>query len=131
MLTLHRQLRLKVNNYNLTVEKGDRFELNRSLFERLVPKGFPHGTLTAQHRMRPEILAFIRTLTYPNLADASKAQGRANVRGVQNNFVFIAHRPLEDNDARISDKGNGTLSLPKQNTHEVEMIWKVIRYLAQ
>jgi hypothetical protein len=36
MLTVHRQLRPKVNNYNLTIEKGDGFELNRSLFERLV-----------------------------------------------------------------------------------------------
>jgi hypothetical protein len=36
MLTVHRQLCPKVNNYNLTVEKGDGFELNRSLFERLV-----------------------------------------------------------------------------------------------
>ncbi|KAJ8593169.1 hypothetical protein M405DRAFT_859144 [Rhizopogon salebrosus TDB-379] len=41
------QLRPKVNNYNLTVEKGGGFELNRSLFERLVLKSFPHQTLTA------------------------------------------------------------------------------------
>jgi hypothetical protein len=32
---------------NLTVEKGGGFELNRSLFERLVLKSFPHQTLTA------------------------------------------------------------------------------------
>jgi superfamily I DNA and/or RNA helicase len=131
MLTVHRQLRPKVNNYNLTVEKGDGFELNRSLFERLVLKGFPHETLIAQHRMRPEISAFIRTLTYPDLTDASKTQGRANVRGVQNNFVFIDHRHPEDNDARISDKGDGASSSSKQNTYEVEMIWKIVRYLAQ
>jgi superfamily I DNA and/or RNA helicase len=130
-LTLHRQLRPKVNNYNLTVEKGDGFELNRSLFERLVLKGFPHETLIAQHRMRPEISAFIRTLTYPDLTDASKTQGRANVRGVQNNFIFIDHRHPEDDDARISDKGDGASSSSKQNTYEVEMIWKIVRYLAQ
>jgi hypothetical protein len=50
MLIVHRQLRPKVNNYNLTIEKGDGFEFNRSLFERLVLKGFPHQTLTAQYR---------------------------------------------------------------------------------
>ncbi|OJA15476.1 hypothetical protein AZE42_06348 [Rhizopogon vesiculosus] len=127
----HKQLRPKVNNYNLTVEKGDGFELNRSLFERLVLKGFPHETLTAQHRMRPEISAFIRTLTYPDLTDAPKTQGRADVRGVQNNFVFIDHRHPEDNDARISDRGDGASSSSKQNTYEVEMIWKIVRYLAQ
>lgn len=130
-LTLHRQLRPKVNNYNLTVEKGGGFELNRSLFERLVLKGFPHETLIAQHRMRPEISGFIRTLTYPDLTDAPKTQGRANIRGVQNNFIFIDHRHREDDDARISDRGDGGSSSSKQNTYEVEMIWKIVRYLAQ
>ena len=43
----NRQLRPKVNNYNLTVVKGDGFDLNRSLFERLVLKGYPHTRLKA------------------------------------------------------------------------------------
>lgn len=129
--TPHRQLRPKVNNYKLTVEKGDGFELNRSLFERLVLKGFPHETLTAQHRMRPEISAFIRTLTYPDLTDAPKTQGRADIRGIQNNIVFIDHTHPEDDDSRISDKGDEASSGSKQNTYEVEMVWKIVRYLAQ
>jgi len=41
--------------------------------------------------MRPEISSFIRTLTYPDLTDAAKTQGRANVRGVQNDFIFSDH----------------------------------------
>ncbi|KAG1804050.1 P-loop containing nucleoside triphosphate hydrolase protein [Suillus subaureus] len=127
----HKQLRPKVNNYKLTVEKGDGFELNRSLFERLVLKGFPHETLTAQHRMRPEISAFIRKLTYPDLTDAPKTQGRNDIRGIQNNIIFIDHTHPEDNDSRISDKGDGASSGSKQNTYEVEMVWKIIRYLAQ
>ncbi|KAI6121084.1 hypothetical protein F5141DRAFT_496683 [Pisolithus sp. B1] len=69
-LTRSRQLRPKVNNYTLTVEKGEGYDLNRSLFERLVLKGFPHVTLSSQHRMRPEISALIRALTYPDLKDA-------------------------------------------------------------
>ncbi|KAG2134156.1 AAA domain-containing protein, partial [Suillus bovinus] len=93
-LTPYRQLRPKVKNYKLSVEKGDGFELNRSLFERLVLKGFPHETLTAQHRMRPEISAF-------------------------------------DDDSRISDKVDGVLSGSKKNTYEAEMVWKIVRYLAQ
>ncbi|KAG1746045.1 P-loop containing nucleoside triphosphate hydrolase protein [Suillus paluster] len=125
----HKQLRPKVNNYKLTVEKGDGFELNRSLFERLVLMGFPHQTLTAQHRMRPEISAFIRKLTYPDLTDAAKTQGRDDIRGIQNNIIFIDHTHPEDNDPRISDPGDGASS--KQNTYEVEMVWKIVRYLAQ
>ncbi|KAG2057924.1 P-loop containing nucleoside triphosphate hydrolase protein [Suillus hirtellus] len=127
----HKQLRPKVNNYKLTVEKGDGFELNRSLFERLVLKGFPHETLTAQHRMRPEISAFIRKITYPDLTDAAKTQGRDNIRGIQDNVIFIDHTHPEDDDSRISDKGDGASSGSKQNTYEVEMVWKIVRYLAQ
>lgn len=41
--------------------------------------------------MRPEISALIRHLTYPDLIDAPKTQGRANVRGLQNNLVLIDH----------------------------------------
>ncbi|KAG1880025.1 P-loop containing nucleoside triphosphate hydrolase protein [Suillus subluteus] len=127
----HQQLRPKVSNYKLTVEKGDGFELNRSLFERLVLKGFPHETLTVQHRMRPEISAFIRKLTYPDLMDAPKTQGRDDIRGVRNNIIFIDHTHLEGNDSRISDKDDEASSGSKQNTYEVEMVWKIVRYLAQ
>lgn len=52
MIGDHKQLRPKCS-YELSVEQGDGFDLNRSLFERLVLKGFPHVTLTQQHRMRP------------------------------------------------------------------------------
>ncbi|KAG1844511.1 P-loop containing nucleoside triphosphate hydrolase protein [Suillus subalutaceus] len=127
----HQQLRPKVSNYKLTVEKGDGFELNRSLFERLVLKGFPHETLTVQHRMRPEISAFIRKLTYPDLMDAPKTRDRDDIRGVRNNIIFIDHTHLEDNDSRISDKDDEASSGSKQNTYEVEMVWKIVRYLAQ
>lgn len=40
----HKQLRPKVNNYALTVEKDDGYNLNVSLFERLVLAGVPHTT---------------------------------------------------------------------------------------
>ena len=78
----HKQLRPKVNSYKLTVEKGEGYDLNRSLFERLILKGFPHQTLHQQHRMRPEISFLIRSLTYPNLIDAPKTQGRPDIRGL-------------------------------------------------
>jgi superfamily I DNA and/or RNA helicase len=55
----HRQLRPKCSSYELTVDGGNGYDLDRSLFERLVRKGFPHTTLTKQHRMRPEISSII------------------------------------------------------------------------
>ncbi|KAK1006388.1 hypothetical protein LTR54_006912 [Friedmanniomyces endolithicus] len=66
----HQQLRPKVNNYQLTVERGRGYDLNRSLFERLVKTGFPHTTLHQQHRMCPEISSLVKEIAYPHLIDA-------------------------------------------------------------
>lgn len=51
----HKQLRPKVEQYSLRVESGRGFDLNVSLFERLVKNGYPHTTLELQHRMPPEV----------------------------------------------------------------------------
>ena len=85
-----------MNNCALTVEKGDGYDLNRSLFERLVLKGFPHVTLSTQHRMRPEIFSLIRTLTYPDLVDTPATQNRPNIRGLQSNVIFVDHSHPEE-----------------------------------
>lgn len=127
----HKQLRPKVNNHDLSVEKGDGYDLNRSLFERLILKGFPHQTLVEQHRMRPAISALVRSLTYPDLTDAPRTQKRPDLRGFQDNLMFISHSNLED-DAKdqANWKDEGPIS-SKQNGFEVEMVLKCVRYLAQ
>ena len=119
-----------MNNYSLTVEKGDGYDLNRSLFERLVLKGFPHVTLSTQHRMRPEISSLIRTLTYPDLIDAPTTQNRPNIRGLQSNVIFVDHSHPEDDDMRIVDQGDGGSSTSKQNAFEVMMVLRIVCYLA-
>jgi hypothetical protein len=115
-ITVHRQLRPKVNNYDLTVEKGDGFDLNRSLFERLVLQGYPHTRLKAQHRMRPEISALIRRLTYPDLIDAPKTQDHANVRGLQNNLVLINHDQPET-EVAAAERRDTSSKFSKQNLY--------------
>ena len=126
----HKQLRPKVHDHRLSVEKGDGYDLNRSLFERLVLKGFPHHTLTSQHRMRPEISSLIRRLTYPDLIDAPKTLGRPNLRGFCDNVVFVNHSNLEDDVPHLVDrKDMGSSS--KQNTFECNMVLKCVRYLGQ
>lgn len=114
MTRVGRQLRPKVNNYDLTVEKGDGFDLNRSLFERLVLGGYPHTQLKVQHRMRPEFSALIRLLTYPDLVDAPKTKNRANVRGLQNNLVLINHDQLE-NEVAAEERRDMSAKSSKQN----------------
>ena len=128
----HKQLRPKVNSYDLSVEKGDGFDLNRSLFERLfLKKDFPRQRLTQQHRMRPEISALVRSLTYSDLTDAPRTQGRPDIRGFQNNLIFVAHNKKEDDAKNIPNSKDRNSSSSKQNRFEVDMVLKCIRYLAQ
>jgi replication-associated recombination protein RarA len=127
----HKQLRPKVNNYALTVEKGDGYDLNVSLFERLVLNGVPHTTLSKQHRMRPEISSLVRALTYPELEDAEKTQGRPDLRGFQSNVVFVSHSRPELNAVMVADRRDGGANSSKENLYEAEMVLKCVRYLGQ
>ena len=48
-------------------ESGQGYDLDCSLFERLVTDGFPVATLQHQRRMRPSIARLIRNTIYPSL----------------------------------------------------------------
>ena len=126
-----RQLRPKINNYELTVEKGDGYDLNRSLFERLVIEGHPYRTLSKQHRMRPEISALVRHLTYPDLTDGPRTESRPPIRGLQNTVIFIDHQHPEDDDSSLSDPKHLGVTTSKKNKFEVDMVVKIVRYLKQ
>ena len=110
-----RQLRPKINNYNLSVEKGDGYELNQSLFERLVKQGYPHTTLEEQHRMRPEISMLVRELTYPELRDAPGTFGRPNLTGLQDNVIFIHHDKPEEDFKQLAEMRDMNAKSSKQN----------------
>lgn len=127
----HLQLRPKVNNFALTVERGEGYDLNRSLFERLVVGGYPHTVLTKQHRMRPQISALVRRLMYPDLSDNETTLLRPNIRGLQSNVIFIDHGELEVSDERVKDRQDGGSNVSRQNPYEVRMVLKIVRYLAQ
>ncbi|KAK0501721.1 P-loop containing nucleoside triphosphate hydrolase protein [Armillaria luteobubalina] len=127
----HKQLRPKVNNYRLTVEKDEGYDLNRSLFERLVLKGYPHQTLVTQHRMRPEISDLVRRLTYPDLLDAPNTQNRPHLLGIQDDIIFINHSRPEGNNPHIADSRDLGSKTSKQNMHEAQMVLKIVKYLAQ
>ena len=81
--------------------------------------------------MRPEISDLIRQLTYPELQDASKTEGRPDVKGIQDNIAFINHSELEDNHAQLADRRDMAAKGSKQNQFEVEMVLKIVRYLGQ
>ncbi|KAL0261728.1 hypothetical protein SLS55_003158 [Diplodia seriata] len=127
----HQQLRLKVNNYALTVEQGDGYDLNRSLFERLILAGFPHTTLMQQHRMCPEISTLVRNLTYPDLLDAPTTQNRPALRGLQNRVIFFDHQELEVSERSIADRRDQGSGVSKMNEFEADIVLRIVRYLAQ
>ncbi|KAB8301571.1 hypothetical protein EYC80_003415 [Monilinia laxa] len=131
MIGDHQQLRPKCNSYGLKVEQGDGYNLDMSLFERMVLGGFPHVTLTKQHRSRPEISSVIRHLTYPGLIDADSTRKRKSLLGVRDNLVFIDHRSAED-DVEVKEmRDNVELTSSKANGYEANMILKCVKYLAQ
>jgi hypothetical protein len=66
--------------------------------------------------MRPEISALIRHLTYPDLIDAPKTQNRANVRGLENNLIFINHVERED-DVPAEERRDMSATSSKQNQY--------------
>jgi superfamily I DNA and/or RNA helicase len=51
----HQQLRPKTQVYDLSVDSGKGYNLDISLFERLIEQKHPFDTLATQRRMRPSI----------------------------------------------------------------------------
>ncbi|KAK4899868.1 hypothetical protein LTR49_027565 [Elasticomyces elasticus] len=127
----HKQLRPKVNNYALTVEKGEGFDLNRSLFERLILSGFPHTTLSQQHRMCPEISSIVCNMTYEDLIDAPSTLRREPVKGICGRVIFIDHRHPESAVSQIPDRRDQGNPVSKQNQWEASMVLIIVRYMAQ
>lgn len=127
----HKQLRPKYSNYAISVEKGDGYDLNRSMFERLVLANYPRTTLSKQHRMCPEISSLIKHLTYPNLQDATKTLKRTMVRGIQDRVVFSNHSYPEVETHELTDRRDPDSKTSKSNKFETDLVLKCIRYLGQ
>ena len=126
----HKQLRPKAH-FDLSVEKDDGYDLNRSLFERLMLRGYPHQVLSQQHRMRPEISSLVRQLTYPDLTDAPSTKSRPNLLGFQDNLIFLNHENLEDETPDVFDLKDGNATSSKCNNFEALMTLRCVRYLGQ
>ena len=126
----HKQLRPKINNYALSVEKGDGFDLNRSLFERLILQNAPYTTLMKQHRMAPEISEIPRRLTYPGLVDGPKTADRPDILGLQDRVIFVHHEHHEGNETKLAERRDPSTKESKKNLFEAEMVLKCVRYLA-
>lgn len=127
----HKQLRPKINNYNLSVEKGEGYDLNVSLFERLIRQGHEFTTLQEQHRSHPDISQFSRLLAYEELKDVPKTRNREKIRGLRERVVFVHHEQPEDQLDSIADRRDPGSKASKQNTFEADMVLKTVKYLSQ
>ncbi|CAH0486770.1 unnamed protein product [Peronospora farinosa] len=127
----HKQLRPHIATYNLSVESaiGERFALDKSLFERLVApsSGLPFWMLTEQHRMRPQISQLIRMLFYPEVRDARETLEYPPVLGVDKNVFFVNHNHPED----VASAVLGASVRSHSNEYEVAYIVSTLRYLLQ
>ena len=114
----HQQLRPSNAVYELAIN----YNLNLSLFERLVNNKVEHVTLQYQHRMRPEISKLIVPI-YPSLRDHSVVFNRDFIKGVASNIFFVDHSVPED-----KLRGDTTT---RSNTHEAKFVSKLAMYLTK
>ncbi|XP_037666999.1 NFX1-type zinc finger-containing protein 1 [Choloepus didactylus] len=83
----HQQLRPSANVYDL----AKNFNLEVSLFERLVKVNIPFVRLNYQHRMRPEIARLLTPHIYQDLENHPSVLKYENIKGVSSNLFFVEH----------------------------------------
>ncbi|XP_005110825.1 NFX1-type zinc finger-containing protein 1 [Aplysia californica] len=111
----HQQLRPNPTVHRLAV----RFNLEVSLFERMVKNEVPHVLLDEQHRMRPEISSFMRYI-YPGLSDHESVLCYDSIEGIKSNIFFIHHA---DEEREVEDTHS------KANQHEAEFLTALCDYI--
>ncbi|KAG8185046.1 hypothetical protein JTE90_017067 [Oedothorax gibbosus] len=111
----HQQLRPNPTVHLLAVK----YNLNVSLFERMIENGINCHQLSIQHRMRPEIASLISPHIYENLENHNSVAKFENIKGVLNNVFFVTHAYSE---LQYSD------SKSKMNQHEAKFILKLCKY---
>lgn len=127
----HLQLRPLVNEYKLSASSRRGYNLDISLFERLVTdrQSFYDNnletmrskgvlvTLQTQRRMRPVIADLVRYTLYPSLQDSSVVRIYPDLKGFRDNLWFFDHDHLETYDESS-----------KSNQFEAEMVVELVSY---
>ena len=129
----HNQLRPKVYSYELTVESGNGYNLNKSLFERLVEKGYQLCTLTTNYRMTPPFLRRAQLSLYPSLKYGDQSEQVPKPKGlIESSLIWINHNKEETCvQSELHDQTDFASSTSKQNLWEVNMVVKITQYMVQ
>ncbi|NXP22050.1 ZNFX1 protein, partial [Scytalopus superciliaris] len=111
----HQQLQPGANVYDL----AKNFNLEISLFERLIKVDFPFVCLKYQHRMRPEIAQLISPHIYQELQNHPSVLNYENIKGISSNLFFVEH----DFPEQEIQEGKS-----HQNPHEAQFVVQLCKY---
>lgn len=81
----HKQLKPNPTDYGLAKQ----YNLDLSLFERMINNRLPHYQLKLQHRMRPEISSLLVPHIYKELRDHPSVHQYEPIRGTSTGTFFI------------------------------------------
>ncbi|CAL8088270.1 unnamed protein product [Orchesella dallaii] len=112
----HRQLRPNPTVYELATK----YNLDLSLFERMINNNLHCYSLKMQHRMRPDIADLVVGSIYDELLNHDSVKLYPDVKGVTKNVFFITHTEME-----AAEKD----SCSKSNLHEAKFLAGLCRYL--
>jgi hypothetical protein len=112
----HQQLRPRASNMEMAIK----YNLEISMFERLVEIGYPLVQLSTQHRMRPEISKLVRPF-YDKLDDHKIVQHLPNIRCTKKDIFFFTHNWPESSAGEDGET--------KLNVKEAGIIIKFAKYL--
>ncbi|XP_058830209.1 NFX1-type zinc finger-containing protein 1 [Topomyia yanbarensis] len=97
------------------------YQMDISLFERMIRNNVNSALLCEQHRMRPEIADLIRPTIYSDLTDSECVKNRPKIRGMRKNLFFYTHNVPEDG-GRDKEKS-------KKNSFECKFLLGLCEYL--
>ncbi|XP_073534653.1 NFX1-type zinc finger-containing protein 1-like isoform X2 [Phyllobates terribilis] len=114
----HQQLRPSTTVYEL----AKNFNLEVSMFERLIRMKIPYVRLDCQHRMRPEIAQLLTPHIYDKLENHASVLTYENIKGVCHSLFFVDHNHLEEHIKEGKSH---------QNVHEAAFVKSLCFYFIQ
>ncbi|KAM4688146.1 NFX1-type zinc finger-containing protein 1-like [Discoglossus pictus] len=112
----HQQLRPSTTVFEL----AKNFNLEVSMFERLIRMNIPYVRLDYQHRMRPEIARLLTPHIYDQLENHESVLNFHNIKGIHKNLFFVDHNHLEEHIKEGKSH---------QNAHEAAFVRSLCLYL--
>ena len=119
------QLRPHISLRPLCKEYDDRYRLDESLFERLMPT-ISFSRLNTQRRAHPDLADLLRSGDYPYLIDHPSTEDRPEAPGLKSRIYWVHHDVNED----VPDPSS-PMAKSHSNRYEAQFISSAVRYLIE